>query len=111
MVKLILKYNPDINACDYFGKTALTYAVEQNSLKIAKILFFHKADPWHDKNTNYMELAVSVTMEKLIKKVRKFWIGISLIQNKKKKKKMWKKIKNALRNLNDMNLSSLGEDS
>lgn len=107
MVKLLLKYFPDINACDYFGKTALTYAVENNDLKIAKSLFYFKADPWNDKNTNYMEIAPSETMERLIKKVRRFWIGMSLVKNRKKKDQIWKKIKRALKNLSTMDIEHL----
>lgn len=39
MVKLLLKYRPDVNACDFYGKTAMTYAIEADNVDIAKVNF------------------------------------------------------------------------
>jgi len=104
MVKLLLKHSPDINACDYFGKTALTYAIEENNLKMAITLLLHRADPWHDKCSNYQEICQSSSMEKIIKKIRRFWTGLALTKNEEKRQMMWKKLKKWLKNLEDFSL-------
>lgn len=38
MVKLVLKYTPDINACDFFGKTPLSYAIENDNWDICLVI-------------------------------------------------------------------------
>ena len=42
MVKIILHYHPDINACDFFGKTPLSYSIEKDNFEITlvKKIFF-----------------------------------------------------------------------
>ena len=108
MVKILLKYNPDLNACDFLGKTALTYAIEADSLTIAKLLFRYKMSPWHDKNTNYIDVDdISISMLNMIKKVRRFWICLNLLKKNAEKDLMWKKMKIIFRNLDEMDLSEL----
>lgn len=38
MVKLLLKFSPDVNSCDFYGKTPMTYAIEYDSVDIAKVI-------------------------------------------------------------------------
>lgn len=37
MIQLLLKFSPDLNSCDFYGKTPLSYAIEQDNIDIAKV--------------------------------------------------------------------------
>ena len=96
MVKLILKYRPDINCCDFFGKSALSYAIENNDFDSARELLIAKISPWSDRNSGYKQQCVSPLMEKLISKVRKFSIGLHFCKNRKERIQMWEYLREGL---------------
>lgn len=71
MVKMLIKHKPDIDACDYFGKTALTYAIKYENFEIAMLLLCARASPWGDKNLSYKKMESSLEVGQLVSKARK----------------------------------------
>ena len=37
MLKMLMNFNPDLDACDYMGKTALSYAIESDNIFTATV--------------------------------------------------------------------------
>lgn len=70
MADILTREGADVNAKDDFGKTALTYAIESDSLQIVKHLLYNGAFPHRDHNCNYMAMTSNPKIHNLIEKFR-----------------------------------------
>ena len=72
LLQLVLGYHADPEVLDFTGKSALTYAVENDDevgikvVAIHKILLDHRTTPWRDSNMDYIEYSKNFWTKKLL---------------------------------------------
>ena len=59
------------------------------------------SSPWYDGNESYLGMATGVEMQLLLRKARKFWIGVQMCYTEEHKEEMRLKMKYAISDLNN----------